>query len=957
MAAGVEASTLGRVSGDRASPAPRCLDEDEALDFADGALEAARRDDVARHLEGCTTCRQLVSELARAGGAAEEGPAAGAALGGRYALGAVLGAGAMGVVYEAFDPELERTVALKLLKASEPSESGRQERLRREAQAMARVSHPNVVPVYDVGSWQGRAFVAMERIEGGSLSARVRAGADWRELLGLFVQAGRGLAAAHRAGVVHRDFKPDNVLVDAEGRARVTDFGLARFERAAPAALEAGPGAPLRSSLAGTPAYMAPEQLRGGEADAKSDQFGFAVALYEALYGRRPFEGQSATALLGAMAADGPARAPRSRAPARLERVLARGLRFDPAERFPSMDALLDALERAARSRAGAAALAGALAAAGALATVWGLGAQAPACEGAGAQLAGAWGGARKEAVRRALLASGVSYAEGVWQSVERSLDRYAADWARTREEACRATYVRREQSEEALRASNACLDQRRWELEALALDLSSPAADVADKAAEASQSLSSLRECANAKALLSSPARAGSEGLRRQLAAVRIATVLGRFDGSRELSLDLVARARAAGDRLVEAQALEALGNVHLERGAIDEAERNHLDAYRVADAIDADYVRVDSALSLAFLTACTRGEHRQGRHWVELGRSALERLGGDEALAASVAFMDGTVWACAARFGEAVGALGRAADALERSPGRERAAAVASLNLAVALQYTGRFEPSLGAIERAERIALATFGPDHPLAAETSLSRAVVATSLGRHRDALAQLEAATSRFAAAFGEGHPQTARARGALCLNRAYRGEADAGAECLRGLVARADGPPEGRRGPPGPAGDLRSELRSMLGEALVLAGRPGEALPLLERTRDELGASEREGVGHPYVGQVLISLGRALVDLGRRGEAAEALERAGRSFETFQPGPLDVSAQRFHLARALADVDPARARSLADDALARLRALPSEGAAARAAEVEAWLRRPPGATKGAARRR
>jgi eukaryotic-like serine/threonine-protein kinase len=958
MAAGGEAGTLGLVPDEGVSPATPCLAEDEALDFVDGALEPARRDEAARHLEGCTTCRLLVSELAREGAAPEERPAPGMVLGGRYVLGPLLGAGAMGVVYEAYDPELQRKVALKLLKASDgPVEPGRQERLRREAQAMARVSHPNVVPVYDVGSWRGRAFVTMERVEGEPLSARVRAGADWRQLLGLFVQAGRGLAAAHRAGLVHRDFKPDNVLVDGEGRARVTDFGLARFERGAPAAPEAGRGAPLRSSLAGTPAYMAPEQLRGEAADAKSDQFGFSVALYEAIYGLRPFGGQSAEALLGAMASRGPARPPRKRAPAGLERALGRGLRFDPAERFPSMDALLDALERAARSRAGPGALVGALVAASTLAAGWGLRARSPSCEGARAELADAWGGARKEAVRRALLGSGVSYAEGAWQSVERSLDRYAADWAAMREDACRATYVRREQSEEALRARNACLDQRRWELEALALDLSSPAADVAHKAAEASQSLASLRECANPKALLASPARAGAEDMRRQLAAVRVATVLGRVEGSRGLSLDLVARARAAGERLVEAQALEALGNAHRELGAIDESERNHLDAYRIADAIDADYVRVDSALSLAFVTACDRGELRQGRHWVELGRSALERLGGDEALGASVAFMDGTVWACAAHFGEAVEALGRAADALERSPGRERAAAVAALNLAVALQYSGRFEASLGAIERAERVALATFGPNHPLAAEASLSRAVVATSLGRHRDARALLEAATSCFEAALSEGHPQTARTRGALCLNRAHLGEADAAAECLRRLVAKAEGAPaEGQR-PPGPSGNLRAELRSMLGEALVLAGRAAEALPLLERTRDELGASEREGVPHPYLGLVLISLGRALLDLGRRDEAAATLERAGRSFATFEPGALDVSAQRFHLARALADADPARARSLAHDALARLRALPGEGAAPRAAEIEAWLRRPQGGAQGAIRRR
>ncbi|HEU4412277.1 MAG TPA: serine/threonine-protein kinase [Polyangiaceae bacterium] len=940
--------------------ATRCLDEDEALDFVDGALGPARRDEAASHLERCAACRQLVSELAREGGPPEEGPAPGEAIGGRYVLGPVIGAGAMGVVYEAYDPELERKVALKLLKASDgPGEPGRQERLRREAQAMARVSHPNVVPVYDVGSWRGRVFVAMERVEGLPLSALLRAGVDWRRALGLFAQAGRGLGAAHRAGVVHRDFKPDNVLVDGEGRARVTDFGLARVERRSPADPGAAGGALMSSSFAGTPAYMAPEQLRGEAVDARTDQFGFCVALYEALYGRRPFDGGDAAALLGAMASGEFDRPARRRAPARLGRALERGLRFAPAERYPSMDALLDALERAARAKARPAALAGALLAAGGLAAAagWALRARAPSCEGAGAQLAGVWGPARKDAVRRALLASGAPYAEGVFRSVERSLDRYAADWATMREDACLATHARREQSEELLRARNACLDQRRWELEALAEHLSAPSADAAEKAAEAGQSLPSLRECANAKAVLSPHAREGSEARRRTLAAVRVATVLGRFEGARGTALELVEQARRAGERLLEAQALEVLGNVHLEFGAVDESEQSHLDAYRLADALDADYVRVDSALSLAFLASCSRGEHRQGRRWVELGRSALERLGGDEALGAALAFMDGTVWACAAHFDEAVPALARAAEALERSPGHERAAAVASLNLAAALQYAGRFEDSLAAVERVERVTAATFGPRHPFGAEAAFSRAVVANALGRHRDARAQLEAAAAGFAAAFGDAHRQTLRARGALCLTGTYLGEADAAVACLRRLLEEAARSPDASRRMPGPSGDARDELGSLLGEALVAAGRPREALPLLERTRDELRASDREGVDHPYLGLVLTSLGRALLDLGRRDEAAAALERAGRTFGTYDPGPLDVGRQRFALARALAGADPARSRALAEDALARVRSAPGEGALRPAAEIEAWLGRRKGPAAGAQSRR
>jgi eukaryotic-like serine/threonine-protein kinase len=359
-----------------------CPDENALAGFASGTLSGPNASRVEAHLDGCADCRALVAAVAAerstpeaasaetrldtgaptllgTGASAQprelEGPALrpGEVLG-RYVISGGLGAGGMGVVYAAEDPRLGRRVALKLLRSARADAAGeRQARLEREAQAMARLSHPNVLPVFDMGVEGGQVFLAMELVEGSNLAEWLRQRErPWREVLGLFLEAGRGLAAAHRAGLVHRDFKPANVLVGTDGRPRVTDFGLVRVDAAweeAGAALAAGDSERTLTragSVPGTPAYMSPEQLAGHPVDARGDQFSFCVALYEALNGVRPF------------AADAPAesrwrlrRSERSpRLPGRVRAALARGLALEPAERFASMEALLDALATAPAS-------------------------------------------------------------------------------------------------------------------------------------------------------------------------------------------------------------------------------------------------------------------------------------------------------------------------------------------------------------------------------------------------------------------------------------------------------------------------------------------------------------------------------------------------------------------------------------------------------------------------------
>jgi len=396
-----------------------CPGEDDIVAFLGGCLKSQDARALEAHVARCSACRRLLSALALVAAGASR-PATDSAsptlpldsseavtetelqIGaqfGRYFVLDWLGAGGMGVVYAAYDPELNRKVALKVLRNDGASPAARgpiHDLLLREAQAMAQLAHPNVVAVYDVGSVEARVFFAMELVEGTTL-ARWTAAArrDVSELIDVFLAAGRGLAAAHDAGLIHRDFKPDNVLIGNDGRARVTDFGLARQTLRPPLDAEHGGAAEprpeagtMQTGLAGTLAYMAPEQYLGRSADARVDQFSFAVALHEASYRERPRDRQRSApeqrrgndvtpatdqfaycvALWEALAgerpyhahgfdelrrqiATGPAALDASRIPRRVRSLLRRGLEPDPARRWPSMNALLDRLARTQRSR------------------------------------------------------------------------------------------------------------------------------------------------------------------------------------------------------------------------------------------------------------------------------------------------------------------------------------------------------------------------------------------------------------------------------------------------------------------------------------------------------------------------------------------------------------------------------------------------------------------------------
>lgn len=275
---------------------------------------------------------------------------------GNYRIQQQVGAGAMGAVYLAVHETLGRRVALKIHLSELPTA---RTRTLREAQAMARLSHPNVVTIYDVGEAQGGIVIAMEYLPGGTARDWMRTARPWTQTVAFFMGAARGLVAAHGAGLVHRDFKPENIMIDGEGRPKVADFGIARAadEMSTDGAgspvpgLEASPGDAMAATLTqtgafmGTPAYMAPEQFAGSRVDARADQFAFCVALWEALFGVRPFPGRTPVEVYMAMRERRFAPTPSSSVPGAVRAALVRGLALDPATRYRDMHELIATFE------------------------------------------------------------------------------------------------------------------------------------------------------------------------------------------------------------------------------------------------------------------------------------------------------------------------------------------------------------------------------------------------------------------------------------------------------------------------------------------------------------------------------------------------------------------------------------------------------------------------------------
>ncbi len=468
-----------------------CPSESTLDAFAESTLVSPQREDVATHVSTCSRCAGRIGHvvarvslrgptqidspaaLRRRGGdaasmpplavvssGAEDGTsdtvmsssgardAIGSQLGkgstlSRYVVLERLGKGGMGEVYAAFDPDLDRKVAVKLLRADLHGSQAMDEmgmRMLREAQAMAKLAHPNVVTVHDVGLIGDRVFIAMEFLEGLTVTEWLKAKPrTWLQILDIFIQAGRGLVAAHDAGLTHRDFKPDNIVVSRSGRVRVLDFGLAHAQAentaqttsnepeatAATGSLTGSGSGAIKGrritqpgTVLGTPAYMAPEQLMGKPTDPRSDQFSFCSALYESLYGERPFAGETAPALLGEILLNHVRPAPSdSLVPKRIRRLLLRGLRAEPAERYRTMSALLVGLSRRRAAIVQQWIGLGAAAVVGLTGTAFYVQHQRSAqrCAEAADRFRGVWGAPEQQLARNAFLQTGSPWAQKAW--------------------------------------------------------------------------------------------------------------------------------------------------------------------------------------------------------------------------------------------------------------------------------------------------------------------------------------------------------------------------------------------------------------------------------------------------------------------------------------------------------------------------------------------------------------
>jgi serine/threonine-protein kinase len=728
-----------------------------------------------------------------AGGETRAGPTPqpGTLLAGRYTVLGELGQGGMGLVLSVYDVRLDRRVALKLL-LHEDHEPTRQARLLREAQAMARLSHPHVVAVYDAGTLEdGRVFIAMEYVEGRTLRAwlreRVR---PWREILEVFLAAGRGLAAAHAAGLIHRDFKPDNVLVGSDGRVRVMDFGVARAE-AVPAPALVLPtdtwDSPLTlpGLMVGTPKYMAPELFHGAPADVRSDLFAFCVALYEALYNQPAFEGvthrQRTRAQLEGRVRPLPSQ---SQVPAWVSRAVLAGLRVEPPRRPASMGVLLARLQSGPRERLQTSLRTVVLVAVPTLLAVLGSGlwldAQRNRCAHLERRLEGVWDEPLKGQVRQALLGTGLSYAPATFLGVEQALDAYTRQWVRLRTEACEAGWEQPGALQELAAREVTCLERSRGRVRALTELLArAPDAQVLERAIPAVQALPPLESCLESQAPASAArpeapeapeARAREEALHARLDSLGVLFHTGKYAEGAALGAQLLQEVEQEGGREApRARVHFEVGRMRAEAGDLAGAEPVLRKAITLASAGREDALAAEAWSSLLLLTGDKQAQYDKALEmWLPL-EAAVERTG-DERLRALALNNLGVVLWSAGRYEEARERLERSLALREKVLPPDHTDMADSLgNLGVVLWEMGHYPEARARQERVLAIREKVLGPEHPAVAETLGNLGTVASKQGRYEDARALLERALAIREKALGPEHPHLTYTLGNLAV--------------------------------------------------------------------------------------------------------------------------------------------------------------------------------------------
>lgn len=781
---------------------------------------------------------------------------------GRFEVRHRLGAGGMGIVYEAYDPQLDRRLALKVVRADASPDADGAARLVDEARAMAKLSHPNVLTVYEAGTVDGEVFIAMALVEGFTLRSWLEAEErSTTEILRVLRDAGRGLAAAHAAGLVHRDFKPENVLVSAQGQVSVTDFGLARSFTAGASGRWLRVSAGRHTTrMAGTPAYMAPEQLRGQAVDARADQFAWCVTACEALTGKRPFDDTT----LQRVATEPdfvpePVALPASLSVTRRVRVaLERGLHVDPQRRFASMNALIDAARPPRRTWVPLTVGAG-VALLGVGAAVVG---QSDPCPARGEAFTGVWDREARSAAAGAFAASDMPYAERAWSTVEGRTSRYVNQWLSLQQRACR-------EDDEVIQA---CLDRRLAEFGAVSKLLRDADAGVVEHSISMVSMLPPLADCTEPEAAVRVASEDAVSTDRGAIDEARALLSAGRYEMALSILEPFIATLDDDSSTWLEAVSLQ--GEAALEAEDADASvaafERVLARASGVGDVLPAaeasvGLVEVQSSLGktdfdaaailarAAAIAVASAGNPPRLRTRLESARAALELDQGN--------------------FDRGIERVERARSVLaELGEDTRLERAELAILAAKALFRKQQFDDASRLADESLAILEETLGPDHPTVGQALLLPGSVALLRGELETAEAHYARAAKIFANSLGTGHSDHAIALVSLANVARASGEYEKARDlAAKGLVGLASSFPEDHRRVMAARSNLAS-LDHQLGNLESARTQYGEIAALQRKTLGE----------HYELSITLANIARLEVEMGRsepaRAAAAEALE-------------------------------------------------------------------------------
>ncbi|HEV7558500.1 MAG TPA: protein kinase, partial [Kofleriaceae bacterium] len=718
-----------------------CPAPDRVLDYLAHAIDASERDAIDAHVDQCAACRKLLVQVALDDDlprAIVDDPA----MIGRYQVTSRLGDGGMGTVFAAYDPQLDRRVAVKLVHP-ELAERGGLDRLLREGRALAKLAHPNVVSVYDADTDGNRVYVAMELVAGDTLAAWLRKPRSWREIAAKFVAAGRGIAAAHRAGIIHRDVKPENILVDHEGNAKVADFGLAGHSDAPPADLPGSVDSRLTQpgAVMGTPMFMSPEQKAGLEVGPATDQYSLCAALADALR--------------------------ETRIPRWLQRAIAHGMAPRPADRFVSIDALVAAIDPARRRRRGRWI---ALAAAIGVATAGGIVAYATtrsndgfaaACEGAVVDNDVVWP-EMKQGVHAAFAGNAKLIA-----AIDDAVVHQVRGQKRVRDKLCDQR-PNSDSTHEVFELGMACLADRRDTLRALLGDLEQHPDPF--RAVERIHTLPGLDDCTNAATLRAEHAAQLAPGgpakrqlLRDELAAMKKAFDDGHFDDARVHEHKAVDIARTFGGAILARTLVDASHT----SAAVDDFHTMETwvrEAATLAEAAQADDVRAFALSDLMAALAHQPNREKEALAMRPLVEAVLARGGGKVGLAPVVAQSAGVAYLRLGQIDDAVASFKESLELVRKLlPKDDRRLPDYIYPVGVALAYARRDAAAAAYHAEAYEVASRIWGPDHPNAVRYQIHLAFRHGALGDCGTAIAEAEHARGILMAAMPPHAPENLQA--------------------------------------------------------------------------------------------------------------------------------------------------------------------------------------------------